>query len=524
MIRRRTAIAVGAALLAAPRLGHGQRARPLRFVPFADLPALDPMVSPSVLTRDAALMIYDQLFALDAALRPQPQMLASFETAPDGLRWTLRLREGLRFHDNEPVLAKDCVASLRRWGAIDGFGQALMAATDAVEAQGERDIVFRLKRPFPRLPEALARVTGFVCAMMPERHATLPRGHAVREPVGSGPYRYLPTDSMAGTRHSFERFAGYVPRPGGEVSFAAGPKRASIERVEWRIIPDASTAQNALTAGEIDWWNQVSPDSVAPLKRNRNLVVEPCESTGYIGFLQLNHLHPPFNNAAVRRALVGAVDQRDVCIAVMGEDPALWRTGLGYFCPDTPLANDAGMTALTGPRDLDGVRRALAAAGYAGEKVVVITAADVGFVRAMALVTTDLLRRCGMNVELQESDLASMLGRRMRPQPPTEGGWSAYPIGSVGLLALDPASNAFLRGNKGPFGFTDSPQIEALRTRWFDAPDLPGQQAAARALQEQAFADVPYVPIGQFLVQTAYTRAMRRGVKEMSVFWDLERA
>jgi peptide/nickel transport system substrate-binding protein len=129
-----------------------------------------------------------------------------------------------------------------------------------------------------------------------------------------------------------------------------------------------------------------------------------------------------------------------------------------------------------------------------------------------------------MDAELQESDLATMLGRRMRRQPPSEGGWSAYPIGSVGLLALDPAVNAYLRGNKGPFGFADSPKLEALRGEWFDAPDLPAQRTAARALQAQAFEALPYIPIGQYLVQTAYARGLRRGVREMSVFWDLERA
>ncbi len=521
MMERRAVLAASVAALAAPRIGNAQRARPLRFVPFADLPSLDPMASPSTLTRDAGMMIYDTLFALDADLRPQPQMLDSVRTESDGRRWALRLREGLRFHDGEPVRARDAVASLRRWGRVDGFGQAMFAAVEAIEAEGDRDIVIRLSRPFPRLPEALAKVTGFIAAIMPERHATLPAGQSVREPVGSGPYRYIPAESMAGAHHVFLRFDGYGPRPSGATSFAAGPRRASIERVEWRIIPDASTVQNALATGEIDWWNQVSPDSVAPLKRNRNLVVEPCESTGYIGFLQFNHLHPPFNDVAVRRAVLGAVDQRDYCIAVMGEDPELWRTGLGYFCPGTPLANNAGMAALNTPRDTDAVRRALTAAGYRGERVVVITAADVGFVRAMAHVTADLLRRCGMNVDLQETDLATMLGRRMRPAPPAEGGWNIYPIGSVGLLALDPAVNPYLRGHRGPFGFADSPRIEALRGEWFAAPDLDGQRRAARALQEQAFVDVPYAPIGQFLVQTAYHRSLRRGVKEMSIFWDL---
>ena len=142
----------------------------------------------------------------------------------------------------------------------------------------------------------------------------------------------------------------------------------------------------------------------------------------------------------------------------------------------------------------------------------------------MGLVTVDLLRRCGMNAELQEMDLATMMGRRMRPQPVSEGGWSVYPIGGVGLQTLDPAVNTYLRGNKGPFGFADAPALEARRADWFNAPDLPAQQRAARALQQQAMQDLPYVPLGQYLVQTAYRAGIRRGVKEMSVFWDLERS
>ena len=94
-------------------------------------------------------------------------MLEGSTTSADGLRWTLGLREGLRFHDGEPVLAKDCVASLRRWGQVDSFGQALLAATEGLTAEGERAIVFSLKRPFPRLPAALAQVTGFVASVLP---------------------------------------------------------------------------------------------------------------------------------------------------------------------------------------------------------------------------------------------------------------------------------------------------------------------------------------------------------------------
>ncbi len=103
------------------------------------------------------MMVFDTLFGLDSALQPQLQMLESAVVEQDGKHWRLTLRPGLRFHHGEPVLARDVVASLRRWGRGDIFGTALFAATDALEAENDRTVSFRLKKPFPQLPAALGR-------------------------------------------------------------------------------------------------------------------------------------------------------------------------------------------------------------------------------------------------------------------------------------------------------------------------------------------------------------------------------
>src|SRR5262249_16998978 len=76
---------------------------------------VDPTVTTESMAIQHAFMIYDQLFALDAQNRPQPEMVGSFERSPDGLAWRFTLRDGLTFHDGRPVEAKDAVASLKRW-------------------------------------------------------------------------------------------------------------------------------------------------------------------------------------------------------------------------------------------------------------------------------------------------------------------------------------------------------------------------------------------------------------------------
>lgn len=160
-MRRRTFLAASAAALAAPAVGRAQDSRVLRFIPQADLTVLDPMWTTAYVTRNRAFMVYDTLFGRDTRYRPSPQMLEGFTTEDDGKTWELTLRPGLLFHDNEPVRARGCVASLQRWGKRDAFGGALMAATDELVARDHRTLAFRLKKPFPLLPAALAKTPPF---------------------------------------------------------------------------------------------------------------------------------------------------------------------------------------------------------------------------------------------------------------------------------------------------------------------------------------------------------------------------
>ena len=137
-------------------------------------------------------------------------------------------------------------------------------------------------------------------------------------------------------------------------------------------------------------------------------------------------MQPPFDNPAIRRALLGAVNQADYMAAVAGDDTAAYRTDLGYFPPGTPLASDAGMAALTSPRDFDKVKRELAAAGYKGERIVVMVASDFPTLGALGNVGADMLRRCGMNVDQQTTDWGTIIQRRASKAPLDKGGWSVF--------------------------------------------------------------------------------------------------
>ena len=524
-LRRRTFLtAAGAAALTTPHVARSQAARVLRFTPQTDVAILDPGAATAVVTRNHAFMVFDTLYGLDTEYQPQPQMAAGHDVSADGLIWRITLRPGLRFHDGTPVLARDAVASLRRWGGRDSFGQALMAATDELAAPDDKTIQFRLRRPFPMLLQALAKIGSYVPFIMPERLAAA--SGPLTEITGSGPFRFVAAEHVSGARLVYEKFAGYAPRPDGTPSQTAGPKRVLVDRVEWIVMPDPATSTAALQTGEIDWWEAPTADLVGLLRRDKAINIRVLDPLGEIAIMRFNQRHAPFDNAAIRRALLGAVDQADYMTVVAGDDRALWHDQVGVYCPGTPYVTDAGLAPLSGPRDMAKVKAALAAAGYAGQKIVFLQPADSPETAALSDVGVDMLKRCGFNVDAQTSDLGTAMQRRVSTAPERVASWDCF-ITRFGSLDLsDPATNILLRsdGMHAWSGWPEDPEMESLRKQWFSTADLPARRALAAQIQVRAMEQIPYLPLGQYLRQTAHRRSLTGMLTGLPLFWNIEKA
>jgi peptide/nickel transport system substrate-binding protein len=290
--------AVGGAVLASPAIAQTARTATLRFVPQANLTALDPIWTSAIVTQMHGYHVYDTLYAVDGQLRPQPQMAEGYTVSDDSRVWRIRLREGLRFHDGEPVRAQDCAASLARWSKRDPFGQLLAPSVEAWRAADDRTLEIRLTRPFPLLLDALAKPDANVAFIMPERLAKTDANAQVSEVVGSGPYRFLKDEFVSGSRGSrvvYAKFDGYVPRQ-EPANWASGGKVAHFPRIEWHILPDPATAAAALQSGEVDWVEQPLSDLIPTLTRSRNVTLEVLNPAGFMSLMRLNHLQAPFNN------------------------------------------------------------------------------------------------------------------------------------------------------------------------------------------------------------------------------------
>jgi peptide/nickel transport system substrate-binding protein len=514
-----------AAFVPAPHIARAQDSKILRFVPYSDVAIIDPIWTTGYSTRTHALLVWDTLYGLDENLQPQPQMVEGHVVGDEGKRWTLTLRPGLVFHDGTKVLARDAVASIKRWGARDAFGQSLMAVTDEISAPDDRTIVFRLKKPFPLLPAALARPSALVAAIMPERLAETDPFKQIPEAIGSGPFRYLKEERISGARHVYARHEGYVPRSEGTPSFTAGPRTPYLDRIEFQVMPDPATAISALQTGAVDWIEQPMIDLLPLLREDPNIVVAVKDRSGMAGQLRLNHVQPPFNNPAIRRVILKALDQMECMDAVCGGDPSVTRSTMGFFPASSAMASDAGIEALTAKKDYAKLKQELEAAGYKGERIVLLSGQDVPRISQVAEVAADMLRKIEANVDFLAADWGTVLQRITNRRPVEEGGWSCYVTYWSGLDLGSPATNSPLRANgpkAGP-GWPESAALEALRARWLEAGDLAQQKAIAQEIQLQAMQDVPYVPAGQYFQPVAYRKNLTGMLNGVPVFTNLRK-
>ena len=339
-------VALVAGLSAPVALAQGQKV--LKFIPQADLRILDPITTTAYITRNHGYMIYDTLFATDAKFQVQPQMVDKCESQQGqahlhvhAARRTQVPRRPAgalgRLHRLDRTLGASATRWARSWRksteVVDG-GQRQDLHAEAQEAvSARRSKRWRSRRRTCRssCPSASPRPT-------PSR--TSPRRSA------PGPFKFVKEEWVPGSKVVYVKNTDYVPRK-EPPSWAAGGKVVKVDRVEWIYIPDSATAAAALNAGEVDWWEQLPPDLIPVLAKNKDIKVENIDPLGSMGVIRFNFLHPPFNNQKMRQALLYVVNQNDYVLGIAG-DAKNGHPCYSFFTCGTPLSTRGRRRAAEG--------------------------------------------------------------------------------------------------------------------------------------------------------------------------------
>jgi len=494
----------------------------LRVVMHSDLKIIDPIWTTAYITRNHGYMVYDTLLALDETGAVQPQMAESWEVSDDGLTYSFTLRDGLTFHDGTAVTSADVVASLARWGQRDSMGQKLMDFVDAMEPTGEQSFEIRLAEPYGLVTQSIAKPSSNTPFIMPEEVAATPADQQIENPVGSGPFVFDQDAWEPGNKVVYRRFEDYVPRE-EDPSWGAGGKVVNVDTVEWVSMPDAQTAVNALITGEIDVIEQIAHDLLPLVENDPNIDVRISNPLGNQYMFRFNWLHPPFDDAQIRRAALEALNQKDFLDAVIG-NPEFYLECAAMFVCDTPLATDAG-GEIALESDFAASKALLDAAGYDGTPVVLMHSTDLQVLTNLAPVAAQLLRRGGFEVDMQSMDWQTLVSRRARKDAPDQGGWNAFMTAWVAADVMNPIAAAGFNtaGDDAWFGWPEDARIEELRDQFARETDLEKQKALAEEIQVRALEVGTHMHAGQYFVPMAYRNDQATGFVDgpAPYFWQV---
>ena len=310
----------------------------------SDLKILDPIWTTAYIQRNYGYMVYDTLFATDAAGQVKPQMIEHYEVSPDQLTYTMTLRDGLLWHDGKPVTAEDCVASIKRWGAKDTMGQKLLTFVKDMPVVNAKTFRIVLSSPTGLVLAGLGKPSSNTPFMMPKRVAETSPSEQISDTTGSGPFVFKRDEWKPGDKAVFVKFDKYKPRaepPSG----LAGGKVVKVDRVEWKVVADQQTAMNALFAGEVDYIEQPQHDLLPLMKADKNVKLVDVNPLGNQYSLRFNSTAKPFDNPKIRQAVLYALNQEDFLKATIG-DPQYYKVCKAMFVCGAPLASTKGMDGL----------------------------------------------------------------------------------------------------------------------------------------------------------------------------------
>ncbi|MEA2529942.1 MAG: peptide/nickel transport system substrate-binding protein [Thermomicrobiales bacterium] len=458
----------------------------LRVATIGEPPHLDEHQSTAELIAVIGYCAYEGLFTYDAQYQPIPELVETHTVSADGLTHTMALRQGVTFHNGEPLTAADAIASVQRWGRISGVGKRLIEKTKELAQVDERTIEFRLTEPYGTILIALAHNTQ-ACTIHPKSVLDAAGDEPITDAaqyVGTGPYKLAEWQRDAAMR--FERFDGYQSAAGDKPVGYGGKKYAYADTIEFIPVPDEAARVAGLQAGDYHLALDVGNDQYEVLKDSPGVVAEILTPTNWDVFF-LNWKSPMMGNLAMRQAVQAALDHKPMLQSGRGGDEFI-RLDPGLMMQQTPWYTTAGQEHYD-VKNPDLAKQKLQEAGYDGAPLRFMTTQEYSYMYGESIVAKQQLEAAGITVDLQVIDWATVLERRAKPEE-----WDMFSTGHG--FVPDPSQISYVgQMNQYP-GWWSSESSLALAAQLLAESDFDTRKGIFEQIQTAHYTEIPAIKIG----------------------------
>lgn len=473
-------------------------------------PTIDMHSTTATIAFEVGWHIFETLYTYTAGYDIQPMLAEKMpDIAEAGKIYTVKLRQGVKFHNGKEMTADDVVASANRWSKIAQNAKGVLTGLKSITAKDKYTVEFAFDKPNGALLVGLATPGNGMSIYPKEIVDKFPdkKIEGNENYIGTGPYKlveWVPDRYIKMQR--FDQYAARSEEPNGP----GGKKNAYADELRFIPVPDVNTRLAGLESGEYDVAAVLSGTQLETVKGNSNLQAVTVKPVSYLNF-NFNTIRPPFNNKLVRQAALAVMDADQIMAAAFGHKD-MYRIDASLMQVEQKTwYTDAGKE-LYNQKNLQKAKDLLAKSGYKGEKIRFMATKEYDYNYKGSLVYSELLKAAGFNIELVISDWATLVANRAKPDV-----WEIYGTG------ISLKNNPLLLAPMGDKWFTNWQDPKRTELVGKIAGEVDDAKAAViwKDLQKLVYEEAPWVKVGDYFALRA-ARKNIGGVPTMSeyYFWN----
>ena len=451
----------------------------------ADPSHLDPQAGEELSSNIMFYHIYDPLVRRNADLSFSPGLAESWEVAEDGVTWTFTLRDGVTFHNGNPLTAEDVVYTIQR--ARESIRPGLVKNIASESVVDARTVQIVTPAPYAVLPAELAELL----ILDQEYTSGLEEGGLGEAPIGTGPYKLA--EWLLGERLTLEANADYWDGA------------AEIGTVEFRPITNPATRTAALLTGEVDIIQDLAVRDVDRVRAEEGFEVLTRPSLlNVVLAMDTRAVSPtiegdnPMTDQRVREAIARAIDTDAINAAIMNN----LASPSDQYVPASHTGYVDGMSFREMyPYDVERAKELMAEAGYADGFTMTLDATNDRYVNdaQIAQALASMLAQIGIDLQLNIMPKSNFWGYIRVPTEQSSfimSGWDV-PSGDAGsmyaaLFYSRDVKEGYGQVNRGSYS---NPALDAAVDRADSTADIDERDAALQEATRILMADIPMIPV-----------------------------
>ncbi len=502
-------LALGAGLAATTRAAAQtpRRGGNIVFAAEAQPPTMDMHFSTTIATRNIAMHMYEQLATRGENNEPIPELAESWSESADGLTWTFRLRQGIKFHNGKTLTSADVLASWERYKRI-GLSRSILGPVASMAAPDPNTFVVTLTQ---RVPVFIDEISSFAVPITIHPAEEMGKEGNRIEPIGTGPYQFV--EWVPDSHVRLRRYDGYTAdtRFPGTNGFG-GRKTAHLDTVEFRYVREPGARVAGMETGQFHVTEDIPPRAAERLRPNTAIQIHPLRH-----FWQqcswVNHVRPPTNNLLVRRAIQTALDMEEIMTVaadgVFDLNPAFQYPGNPYYVLDG--------REFYNPHNPARARELLREARYNNEQLVLLTNSSFTSMYNAAVSVTEQLRAIGMNVRMDVFDWPTAIANQRNREA-----WNLWFTGQGTGPAVGPLAAFVNLVSPQNQAFEPDAVLDGFYNEMRTLPTEEQRKAAFGRFQRRAYEHVHVVKYGD-LTKVQAARSTVKGFAPYRIprFWNV---